>query len=194
MNKITYLIFLLLILLTKNCWAYDANISVGNLTEFITRVQTDDSGTLNVLTFNPYIASAINFNIENSSILLSPELGFTIPKSGRDQNTNRMTFYSILNLKYNFESIFLDFGAGLFFTRIWGNGGNESLNNGNSTTSFPLPDKSTISRNTIVNLGLGHHFNSDWDAEVHTYIFNLISRDDRSYSLLLNGTYHFGEL
>lgn len=194
MKKKTYPIVLLLMILTQSCWAFDTLLSLGNLSEFVTKVQTDDSGTLSVLNFNPYLALAIDYKIENTNLLVSPELGMTFPKSGRDSNTNRWTFYSLLNSKYLINSFFLDIGAGLFFTRVGASGGSEILNNGSTTTSFPLPDKSTLSRNAILNIGTGYKLNNEWHIELRSFIFNLTSNDDRSFSILMNGTYNFGEL
>ena len=84
-------------------------------------------------------------------------------------------------------------GAGLFLTRISGSGGTQDLNNGNTTISFPMPETTVYSRNFILNFGVGAIVNKNWSADLHTFIFNMLTSEDRAFSIAINGTYHFGE-
>lgn len=195
MKKLKQLTFSLGILLTLRSFsasAYDVNLSVGNLCEYVGKIQTDDIGSMNVCTFKPYLATAIDYSV-TSDIIVSPEIGFSLPKHGRDENIDEMNLFLLANGKYKFSNFHLIAGVGIFLTRIAGNGGTEELNNGTSTSSFPLPDSTSYSSNTILNFGLGATFYSSWSADLHTYIFNAISKDDRAFSVAINGTYHFGE-
>lgn len=177
---------------SSRAFAYDATLSVGNLCEYIGKIQTDDKGSTNVCEFNPYLAGGVDFALSNQFIL-SPEVSLSIPKSGRDTNISKMNIVLLANSKYKVSSVHFILGAGLFFTRISGSGGTETLNNGNGSVSYPIPDGIMYTRNFIVNLGLGLDFNKDWSADLHTYIFNLTKKEDRAISLAFNGTYHFGE-
>ncbi len=188
----TFLIGLLFLLIPFKVKAYDTTLSVGNLCEYVGKIQTDDNGATNLCQFNPYLAGSLDFHL-TSNFILSPELGFSVPKHGRDENINKMTFFFLANTKYKFSVFHFISGLGLFFTRISGSGGTEDLNNGTGVSSFPLPDSTTYSRNFIVNLGLGADFNKEWSADAHTYIFNLLKSEDRAFSIAINGTYHFGE-
>jgi len=175
------------------CLAYDLTLSLGNLCEYMGRIQTDDSGTTNKCEFNPYLAGTVDYPLTNE-IVLSPEFGFSAPKSGRDENIQKMSLFALANAKYKFFSpLHLIGGIGYFITRIQGSGGSEDLKNGNSTVSFPLPDSTAYSLNLILNVGLGVDFSKDWSADVHSFVFNTLSSEDRAYSFALNGTYHFGE-
>lgn len=187
------LFFAILFFTTAKAATYDATLSLGNLCEYIGKIQTDESGGTNVCNFNPYIAGSYDY-ILNKRWALSPEIGFSIPQSGRDENINKMSFTLLANAKYKFEMAHFFAGAGFFITRISGAGGTQELNNGNGTVSFPMPETTTYARNFIVNLGLGADFNREWSADLHTYIFNLIKTEDRAFSVAINGTYHFGEL
>jgi hypothetical protein len=177
----------------KQAMAYDFALSVGNLCEYIGKIQTDESGSTNTCSFNPYIASSVDFPMVNEQFMLSPEVGFSFPKSGRDEKISKMSLFILGNAKYKFSLFHIIAGAGLFFTRISGEGGSQTLNNGNSTIDFPMPDSTIYSRNFIFNLGLGTNFNQEWSADIHTYIFNLLTSEDRAFSIAINGTYHFGE-
>jgi hypothetical protein len=178
--------------MATNSFAYDANFSVGNLCEYVGKIQTDDNGATNTCEFNPYLSAAMDVSITDN-FFLSPEFGFTIPQHGRDENISTMTLFALANTKYKFSMLHLIGGAGLFFTRISASGGTEELNNGGTTSSFPLPEGAVYTRNFIVNLGVGADFTPTISADLHTYIFNLLSSDDRAFSVLINGTYHFGE-
>lgn len=171
---------------------YDLTLSVGNLCEYVGKIQTDDSGSKNVCSFNPYVASSVDFSLTNQWIL-SPEAGFSVPQSGRDKNISKMSLFLLANAKYRFSDFHFLAGAGLFFTRIAGAGGSQSLNNGNSTVSFPMPESTVYTRNFILNLGLGADFNKEWSADLHTYVFNAATAEDRAFSVAINATYHFGE-
>ncbi|MGZ3788628.1 MAG: hypothetical protein ACXVLQ_08905 [Bacteriovorax sp.] len=172
--------------------AYDAALSLGNLCEYVGKIQTNDSGSTNVCTFTPYLSGSVDFPL-TPLFALSPEAGFSFPKSGRDENISKMNLFILANTKYKFSPFHVLGGLGFFFTRISGKGGNEELNNGTSTSSFPLPDSTIYSRNFILNLGLGASFDSHWSADLHTYVFNLLESEDRAFSIVINGTYHFGE-
>ena len=183
---------LLGLLLFKPASAYDINLSLGNLCEYIGKIQTDDSGSTNLCSFNPYLASSVDFAVTDQ-FLVSPEAGLSFPQSGRDENIKKMSLFALANAKYKFSEFHFIAGAGLFFTRISSEGGTEELNNGTSTSSFFLPDSTIYGRNFIVNLGLGANFAKEWSVDLHTYIFNLTTSEDRAFSLAINGSYHFGE-
>lgn len=171
----------------------DLTFSLGNLCEYIGQIQTDENGSTNKCSFNPYLASSLDFPI-STSFVLSPRIALTLPKSGRDENVKRMSIHLLANTKY--KTTYLDFigGLGLFITRIWGPGGEAVLNNGNGSDSFPLPSEAVYARNIILNLGASYNFDQEWSAELHSYIFNALTSEERAFSIGINGTYHFGEV
>jgi len=171
----------------------DLNVSVGNLCEYIGKMQTDENGSKNKCSFLPSISTGLDYYL-SPTFALSPQLGFTIPKSGRDENISRMTLFALLNVKYHAEYVNFIAGTGVYVTRISGPGGEVMLNNGKGSDSFPLPKEAVYSRNAIINLGMGLDFNQDWSAEIYTYIFNALQSEDRAFSAGANITYHFGEV
>jgi hypothetical protein len=172
--------------------AYDATLSLGNLCEYVGKIQSDDSGATNLCSFNPYLSASIDYPI-NNQIILSPEMGFSFPKKGRDPNISKNSFFALLNTKYKLSMFEAIGGVGFFFSRISGSGGTQDLNNGSSTVSFPMPESTALSRNFILNIGLGAEISPSWSADLHTYIFNMLTSEDRAFSIAINGTYHFGE-
>lgn len=172
--------------------SYDVTGTFGNLCEYIAQVQTDEKGSSNLCQFTPYLAGSFDYPL-SSEWILSPQLGFSIPQSGRDENIKKMNLFLLANTKYQLSSFHFTAGPGLFFTRLSGNGGTEELNNGTGMTSFPLPDRTIFTRNFILNLGMGVDFHRYWSADLQTYIFNLLTSEDRAFSIAVSGTYHFGE-
>ena len=205
MNKIKYPTFKLCVLTLTLCFGLSANaessatavksfnLSLGNLCEYVGKIQTDGNGSTNTCSFLPSMAGSLDVHLD-SSWAFSPQIGATLPKSGRDENIKRMTIFTLANVKYKTSYVNFIGGAGLYFTRIWGPGGEETLNNGDTSDSFPLPKEPVYVRNFIVNLGLGADFTTELSGELYTYIFNAESSEDRAFSIGFGVTYHFGEV
>lgn len=192
LKYLTLTIGFILYFSNKIIYAYDVNLSLGNICEYVGKIQTDDNGSLNVCNFNPYIAGAIDYSL-NKQFILSNEYGLTLPQSGRDKNINKSSLFVLANIKYKYNNFHSIAGLGIFSNRIKGPGGEERLNNGNIYDSFPLPDSTTYTLNLILNLGVGIDIDKAWSADLHSYIFNALTSEDRAFSIAVNGTYHFGE-
>lgn len=192
----TLLLFLSFVTLQaneKSKSSEDLNISLSNLCEYIGKIQTNDSGAKNTCSFLPSFAASYEYPI-SLDFKLAPQIGFTLPQSGRDPNVSRMTLFTMLNSKYATRYVNFIAGLGLYFTRISGPGGESVLNNGTGSDSFPLPSTPVYSRNLILNFGVSHDLNNEWSVEMYTYVFNTLSSEDRAFSLGLGASYHFGEL
>lgn len=194
--KPTIALCFLFTFLSNSAYAYDLAIGFGNFSEHIGVAQTDDQGNKAWLTFNPYLQFKTNFQFDilPKSDFIETNIGVTLPKSDRDPNTSRLKYYINANYKHHFESLYLSVGTGLFFTRVWANGGEEELDNGTGTTSFPLPDRAATARNMIVNMSIGKRIDQEINLELHTFIFNIENSEDRSFTVGLNLSYFFGEI
>ncbi len=177
-------------------YAYDLGIGLGNFSEYIGVAQTDDQGNKSIISFNPYLIVKTNFNFDvlPKNDFIETNMGITMPKSDKDPNTSRLKYFINANYKHHFDSLYLSLGTGLFFTRVWGSGGEEELDNGSTTTSFPLPNRAIISRNMIVNLAFGKRIDQELNLELHTFIFNIEKSEDRSFNAGISLSYFFGEI
>lgn len=194
MKKLKYLTLLLAVNISSTFAATtDLNVSLGNLCEYVGQIQTNESGEKNFCSFLPSFSGSLDIFL-TPEFALSPQLGATLPKSGRDENVKRMTMYALINSKYKTSYVNLFGGAGLYFTRISGPGGDAQLNNGNGVDSFPLPNDAVYTRNFILNLGVGFDFTKEVSAELYTYLFNALKSEERAFSLGLQATYHFGDI
>ncbi len=171
----------------------DLNVSLGNLCEYIGTYQTDSDGSKNTCSFLPSLALSYEYYF-TPKFALAPQFGATLPKKGADDTINRMTLFALANMKYRTNYVNLIGGLGFYFTRISGPGGEQELNNGSGTDSFPLPKEAVYSRNVIVNLGLGLDFTDTFSGELYTYIFNATESEDRAFSIGAALTYHFGDV
>jgi hypothetical protein len=171
----------------------DLYVSLGNLCEYIGKIQTDANGGKNFCSFMPTLST--NYDLYAAkNFYVSPQFGLTLPKSGRDKNIKTMNLYTFLNTKYKTSIVNLTGGIGLYWTRIWGPGGDETLNNGNSSDSFPLPKDPVYTRNFVIDLGVSKDFSKDISGEFYTYIFNALKKEDRAFSLGFSLSYHFGDV
>jgi hypothetical protein len=201
MNKIKYLTLLVTLTAFTSFFPWgkayaegtDLTFSLGNICEYVGKIQTTEDGGKNFCGFMPYLASSFDIPLANG-FYLAPQIGASLPQSGKDENVKRMTLFALANGKYKINLLTLTAGLGLYFTRIWGPGGEAVLNNGTGTDSFPLPEEPVYTRNFIVNLGVGAQVTKEISGELYTYIFNAAESEDRSFSIGLSATYHFGEV
>jgi hypothetical protein len=171
----------------------DLTLSIGNLCEYVGKYQKNEDGDKNLCSFMPYLASSFDIALANG-FYLAPQIGASLPQSGKDENVKRMALFALANGKYKINLLTLTAGLGLYITRIWGPGGEAVLNNGTGTDSFPLPEEPVYTRNFILNLGAGAQITNEISAELYTFIFNTAESEDRSLSIGLSATYHFGEV
>ena len=173
--------------------ANDLYLGAGSLTQFVKKVQVDESGTQNEFQFNPMIQGGANITLRGRMSLL-PEFSFTLPKSGRDKNIKRFTYHMLAPLGLPYKSFLFRAGLGLSLTRISGPGGEETLGNGTSSTSFPLPTEASTSQNIIVLVGAEYEFLKSWSGRVETFCFNPFDNLNRAFSYTLSIQYHFGAI
>ena len=178
---------------TSECRANDLNFNISNLCEYVGKFQTNSNGKTNLCSFLPTFASSYEIPM-TKEFSLSPQLGFTFPKSGRDENVSRLSIFLLMNSKYKTKYLNFILGTGLFFTRISGPGGDSTLNNGTGSDSFPLPQDPVYSRNIILNVATEIDFNQEWSGMIYSYLFNVLSKDKRAFSLGLGFRYNYGEI
>lgn len=201
MRNFKYLTFTLSLLCTPVLFAAEQTskkelvASVGNLCEHVGTYQKNTKGDKNFCEFKPIFSLALDYPI-HAQYSLYPQVSISLPKKSRDKNISKLTYSTLINLVYRPHSFPLSYmlGTGIFFTRLSGNGGKATLNNGVDIEEFQLPGKVMTASNMIVNFGLNYKFKPNISGEIYSYFFNLDNAEDRSYSLGLNFNYHFGEI
>ena len=170
----------------------DFNFGVGNLSQFIGRLQTNEAGDRNGLTFEPFVGAEFRIDL-TPRWSLAPEFAVGLPREGRDSNITKLTYWVSGSVGYSIRDYILQAGLGLFMNRVSGSGGSSELPNGTGTDSFPLPDGSATSTNLTTHIGLRYFFLPDWSAKTQLHVYNLEDSDERAVSWLLMFSYHLGD-
>lgn|GEM_PF-2997069 len=124
------------------------------------------------------------------------EFGGNLPGSGRDPNITRWVWYATFGGFYDFIvakhwSLGIKAGTGIAMTTVSGKGGEETLRNGNTTESFPLPNGSSTTRNVIGVLGLSGTYEERWRANFDFHRFNAFNERNAAWSYLFAINYVF---
>lgn len=171
----------------------DWAIGLGNYCEQIDRVQTDDKGTKNICTFRPFLSTEM-FLKGGETFHYGLFLGGSFPQSPKDDLTHRMVVLISPTVRIYYDYFHFQTTLGMQVTRIWGDGGEVTLNNGNSTQTFNVPDQSRFSYNMVLSLGVGYSLFDSFTLNSDLYVIEARDSDKRAFSLLLQMKYHFGEI
>ncbi len=172
----------------------DTYLGIGSYTSLPGKVQTDDSGDTNgIFDLEPYILAGIEYQLYQDWSAFA-EAGLVKPGSGRDPRITKMNYFLLFSGAYNYMDWVFKLGAGLFYTRISSEGGTQSLNNGTTTTDFPMPDAAVVSQNIITTLGIEYYFHKEMSAKLEGHYFNLESSEGNALSYTLSVSYHFGNI
>lgn len=171
----------------------DLNVGLGNLTTHVGKVQKNEGGDTRKFDLNPFVILGAKFHLIDL-LSLYPEFGFTIPRSESDEDITEWNFFTLAILGYEVYDWTFRFGFGFYFTRISADGGTKDLPNGSGTTSFPIPEGASTSRNVITNLGVEYFFLKELSARVEASVLNVTSSLARTFNYTISVHYHFGPL
>ncbi len=172
---------------------HDLGMGIGNYCEQIQRVQSDDKGSKNICTYRPFLSTEFFYKVGDTfhyGILL----GSSFPQSPKDDTTHRMVVLAAPGMRFYYDFFHFQSLLGLQFTRIWGDGGEVTLNNGNSTQTFNVPNESRIARNMVWSIGAGYSLFDNVTLNSDLFVITALDKDKRAFSLLLQMKYHFGEI
>lgn len=189
------LLFFLLIsfCLTPNARAL---VGVGHMTKYL-GAYTDDTkgGHESLLSPWPYLSVHEYFNVSGKFFFI-PEFGVTLKKSSygdkEASNANggeaskRQLIFILANFSYMAgNGTHLRFGAGIFMTKISGDGGEVTRNNGASTATYFLPSESITSYNSTLNLGIEQFIMPKIAVKLETYAWNILDSTSRRFNFAL---------
>lgn len=170
----------------------ELNLGLGTMTQNFRKVQTTVGGDKNNFKFDPYLSAAIKYPLSPQFSLL-PSFGMTIPrKSEKDDNITKFTYYFLAEAAFHLNSdLSFKAGPGLSFNYLSGSGGEKILNNGTSSSSFPVPAGSATTRNLIFSLGGDYRFFPHWALQIQTLFFNPHDSISRSITYTLSILFYF---
>lgn len=169
----------------------DLYAGAGTITQFVGRIQQDESGSTNSFDFNPYLTVGSEFHLYKD-FSFTPEFAFTFPKDGRDPHMKKWTYWTQLLGVYSWRDFKFKFGPGLIMNRISSEGGSQTLNNGGSFSDFPMPKGSSTSTNMTLNFATEWRFIKEVSTRFEGQLVNLTDSDSRAFSYTISFYYHFG--
>ncbi len=151
-----------------------------------TRSSRDDDKTSVSLT--PYIAFSSEYEI-SAEHFIAPEIGYVIQQS--ENNIAKNIFFLRSDYIYQIEDwLSLRFGTSFIIINQSGTGGEDTLNNANTTDTYYIPSQSSRSYNQTLDVGLELK-HKELSVIGHIYTFKPFDSDRRSYTFSVGLNYGF---
>ena len=186
-----FLIFCLLS--TKFCFAWDnplakfsqVDIQLGTWLERYSQLQSTRNGEKNGFELTPFVSAGLLYNM-SPKWKFRPEALYVIRQSSDQIDKDIFCFQLDFTYKFTQKWSFI-LGSSLLVQSISSNGGEEKINNGNTTDSFYLPNERRTSY--IQTLDLGFEWREkNYGAKFQSYIYRL-DENFPQYSLALGLLY-----
>lgn len=164
-------------------------LSGGLHTEFYNQIQTDGSGSLRKFDTAPVLGFGMVAPLETEFDFLT-EFNWVLPrKSGERIIKNVFMLRADLGYK-PVEWFRLRVGTSLMWLNQHGQGGKETINNGNSTSTFYYPDENRSSFNSTIDLG-GEFLFDNWAIRLQTYTYAAFKEQRRQLSYTFFVSYYW---
>jgi len=179
-------VYLLIIIFSHNCIA--EMISSGTFVPYLSRAQVNAKGDTKVFELNPYIGLGTQLHMSGMNYFM-PEIGYSYFLNNPKNIRREQVF-----INYNFSRVLSDnftfrYGITNNWYRIIGKGGGITLDNGDSKTTFPSPDKTVTSYYTTLNIGGEAFFasrNYGLRFDLQTMSFQKLENRAFNYLLTIN--------
>ena len=193
-------IFLILITMLFSTTVYSL-VGIGSMSPFLGQNTIDKEGeTQSSLSIWPYLSLHEYFNIRGN-IFFIPEVGMTFNNSSYsdfesfngngDQASSRQLVFGLANFSLMVATgTHLRFGAGVFITKISGDGGAVERNDGSGTSTHYLPDETVSSYNSTINLGIEQFIKPGMAVKLETYTWNVFSSTSIRFNFALAFNYY----
>lgn len=188
------LIFILCIALNSHCFGknqmtYFDNLTLtgGNWFDNYKQVQTNEKGSTQGFEVAPYFAAGIDYYFREKWVL-APEIGWVVQRNAGDNRISKNLFFLRLDTAYFLQdNLRLRIGSSLMILNISGNGGEETLNNGDSEETYYIPTERRTALNQTVDLGLEYIIDRI-SIRGAAYIYAWLDTDERmiTYSTSLS--------
>jgi len=170
-------------------------LSLGNIALYPRKVQIDITGSTEDFNFNPYISYGQEYDWKKMFFII-PEVGLAFTGNGRHDAISRVSLFLLGDLAKKWKRLTFQTGLGIYWTLITGSGGTQTLNNGNSSTDFYLPEFTSISSNLTINFGLSYHIgelskDKDLFFKIDSALYNLTNDYKRAISYRISLLYFF---
>ncbi len=173
---------------------YAANglwVGAGTVTHNFLSAQTGKSDGKKTIDLYPAVFLGGLFPGFFSGISLAPGIGFAKSLNSKDK-TSKSEFILQYHLAQNiFNGVQIHYGFSTFITKISGDGGTTELNNGSSTATFYIPEKSSTSYTSSLDLAGEAFMLYSTSLRLQFSITQFLSSEKRKVSNLLTVNYYF---
>lgn len=161
----------------KRYFALDAGVHMTNLLD---RFSVSSSWAGEVSSLKGFARGRLGLHV-GKNWYFEPSLGLVLPwRASADGSTKVFPFQIDLPLHIPiFKFLSLRAGPGIYSTATVGNGGTVTLNNGNSTTDFPIASGLRFSFNFTANVGLFIHVSKKLSLGLEAYTLAVLSSTRR---------------
>lgn len=181
-----------ILLVTTNAFAFDIkkpitlDIGLGTWLENYGQTQATRDGETNGFEFNPYLSLATQYNLYKGSILI-PEAGYIFQRTS--ESISRNQFFLRADIAYPLNKYLrVRVGSSFMVLMTSGEGGEDTLDNGDSTETYYIPEERKTAYNQTLDLAL-EALVDKMSYKLQGYIYSFNEEDDRMYSLSLSINY-----
>jgi hypothetical protein len=189
------IILLCLTLLSFNCSSVFAfglesfdkvNLQLGTWMENYQQVQGTQSGDKNGFEFTPYIGLGLEYKIKPQYLFI-PEVGYIIQRTSEEVKKNQ--FFIRADFAYlPTDWLRLKAGTSLMILMVSGDGGEDTLPNGNSTEVYYIPEERRTAYNQTLDFGV-EIFKDNMSARFQSFVYAWNESDERLISYALSYNY-----
>ncbi len=162
-----------------------AHLQLGTWLENYGQVQANRSGETNGFEITPYLSLGLEYDLQNKMSLL-PEIGYVFQRT--DEAITKNQFLIRGDFAYQAHpNLRLRLGSSLIITSFAGDGGEDTLRNGNSTEVYYIPEERKNTYNQTLDFGV-EYLQDRMSIKLQNYIFAWNEEEERmtTYSLSLN--------
>lgn len=170
-----------------------ASFQAGTWLENLGQVRANRSDDTNGFGITPFISASSAYNISSQHQII-PEVGYVIQQSSHKVTKN--LFFFRADYAYSvYEWLKLRAGSSLMILRQSGSGGEDTLNNGNTTETYFIPEEGRNTYNQTLDLGV-EFIQKEISTRMQVYTYAPFEEERRSFtfSLSLNYTVDLEEL
>lgn len=166
-------------------------LGAGTLTHNFLHSQTDKTGKTNKFDFFPIVLAGATWSSPLQGISFSPGIGYAKMLKSKD-NTKKSEIVLQYHLSQRiFNGVQFRYGFSTYITKVSGDGGTVQLNNGNSTSTFYVPEKTSTSYTGSLDLGAEAFMLQNISMRLQFSILRFLSSDKRKVTHLLSANYYF---
>jgi hypothetical protein len=174
----------------KDQMSYFDNLTLtgGNWFENFRQVQTNSSGSNQGFEVAPFFSAGIDYFFHEKWNLI-PEVGWVVQREAQDSRISKNLFFIRADAAYYLqENLRLRLGTSLMILNISGNGGEQRLDNADTTETYFIPSERRTALNQTIDIGLEYIIDRI-SIRGQTYIYAWNESEERMYTFSLSLSY-----